>query len=1464
MGLGVSCSSGQPPNLSSPVTLIPAAYTPSLCGTTKCPYSNGNYACTGCTKGNLCANNGCCAIGVSGTNNQANGGVRAFGDLLSRDNTNTDGSGCTGCPQCCRTANPAFNKQCKMNAVLILDNSLSLAPYCETQVVPAVSQFVQSLVNIVNVGGTMNLGVEAFSNTAEVIFQMAPVTAAYIQQVQTWVTGGRDGAKVATPEGRNVCPYCTNMAGTNWGAALIKAGSFAWSVPQGEQVDIFLWFTDGYPEYANVHVPQTTCSYTCYDFRSTNTFWSDICTNAAGNYDSSECPLGNGAKGLSNLNNIDDNKDTIQGLFAACTAADYLKSRAKLFLIAVGGIAGNENSVQVVTGRNAWDGNSATFSTSDYYIASDFSLLGKLFADLVNGLCSCLQVGPPCTNTNANYCRATQFSARYRVTTTSSSVSTTWPANAVSTGYVYYSYRQSPDTRIKWELFDVGTAITATNPAIVRTDLQNPCQVTRQIVCASGCYKISERLQIPRFFRETADTACATCRTVTGCSAFTKVYSTPVTQEMTQHIWVITTAGATEGMPCAAQAFDGTFYEFFPNLPTSTPGVSDFGVAPKVLPADTTAVSFTDSTTCTTPTCGRDVNLVFLIDEQASCSQADYNNILAFIVSIIGGLNYQSSATKFGLAYSQSPVNTATPGGTGLQSGLASYGSLTTWANLMSGHTKRSQAANPNFATKAVEAVNFYFSGAQTPAPRELMTIICGADSATTADVTALNTLLTSKGVENWAIGVASGASLTTTLAKYASTKGYVHYNALLSSNQLLASQTQLSALQLCPQGSLCGANCLGACNCLGVCKCPTCTSGNCITSTCLASSPQSGCVPAPTVCLGDACNTRSCLATTGFCSGLVPIVCNDNNACTDDTCQNGCVFTPKAANFCDDNNACTVDSCNPATGCQHATRDCNDNNICTTDTCSTTLGCQYAATNPCNDNNPCTVDRCLNGACDVTQAKDCNDNDACTIDTCNPAVVGGCVHTPRSCNDNNACTVDTCNAASGCVFTPQAASVCDLGVNCHTYGCNPATGCTDTPIPCGSCQNTNCAVADKCVQRFCVDGLSNPGCAGIPATLVGRTHTFDLAACQAATVAGSQTGYCYSVTVVCNDNNVCTADTCVSATGCVYTPIPCTKTACETVTCDAVNGCIRTDISASCDTGNKCKNKSCNPVSGCNNTDIICDDNNPCTINSCNPATGCVFTDNGVALCTPANKCLLSSCINGVGCSPTTPVTCTNTACVQFTCVAGSCQPSGSTNCDDNNACTNDFCVDGPIGAPGVGCGHTPYICDQPATCYNYTCTPGPGPIPNCTIDESSRVVCDDNSLCTTDVCLQGFGCVYTNITCNSTTGCDYPIGCDGPSGECILANITALIDLCGVCLGDYASCFLANTVNAAAIGGLAGGIVAAIVIAAVIAALLAAWFSKKGYDYWKSQSDLTASAAHTNPYFAPNNADGVMPGGN
>ena len=114
----------------------------------------------------------------------------------------------------------------------------------------------------------------------------------------------------------------------------------------------------------------------------------------------------------------------------------------------------------------------------------------------------------------------------------------------------------------------------------------------------------------------------------------------------------------------------------------------------------------------------------------------------------------------------------------------------------------------------------------------------------------------------------------------------------------------------------------------------------------------------------GNACTTDTCDEGNDACIHT-PVTCDDGDTCTTDTYDpaTGCVFAPID---CDDGNACTTDSCDPAVGCVHDAVECEDANPCTDDTCDPASGCVYVNnTAPCDDGNVCTTnDACANGAC--------------------------------------------------------------------------------------------------------------------------------------------------------------------------------------------------------------------------------------------------------------------------------------------------------------------------------------------------------------------------------------------------------------------------------------------------------------------------------------------------------------------
>lgn len=384
-----------------------------------------------------------------------------------------------------------------------------------------------------------------------------------------------------------------------------------------------------------------------------------------------------------------------------------------------------------------------------------------------------------------------------------------------------------------------------------------------------------------------------------------------------------------------------------------------------------------------------------------------------------------------------------------------------------------------------------------------------------------------------------------------------------------------------------------------------------------------------------DLCQMYACQAVPGlgFAKTCVPsakVTCNDQNACTDDSCDPavGCVYANDDTNPCSDGNLCTIsDHCEGGV-CVTEPNPCDDGNPCSISYCDGSTSC-YAEpilSGECDDNNACTENTtCQLGHC-LGTAVACDDSNLCTADSCDPAV--GCLFKPIVCDDKNPCTDDSCDPAVGCVFAPNSSPCndnnactsgdlctmgscgggetvqCDDNSACTADTCNPSIGCVFAAI---SCNDNNPCTDDGC----------------IPAT--GCTHSFNSGPCQDGNACTSndicQQGLCVSgPPTQCNDNNLCTDDSCNEVTGCVF--------AANTLPCDDNNQCTTDD---------QCKNKVCTggPL-------VDCGDGNPCTDDLCVNGEGCIHTANQ-APCNDGDICTIEDfCSNGV-CVPGSYIDCQN-----------------------------------------------------------------------------------------------------------------------------------------------------------------------------------------------------------------------------
>ena len=307
-----------------------------------------------------------------------------------------------------------------------------------------------------------------------------------------------------------------------------------------------------------------------------------------------------------------------------------------------------------------------------------------------------------------------------------------------------------------------------------------------------------------------------------------------------------------------------------------------------------------------------------------------------------------------------------------------------------------------------------------------------------------------------------------------------------------------------------------------------------------------------------DTCHVAGvCDPATGQCSNPNAddgTACDDGNACsTPDQCTAGVCLGSAAG--CNDNDPCTDDSCDDVTGCVSAPTviPCDDGNPCTTDFCTAMVGCEASNDDaaPCDDGEPCTEnDGCSAGSCGGS-AVVCDDGNACTLDVCTPGV--GCEASNDDslvCDDGDPCTGDDACSGGVCggTFCPPPV---DLDA-CLTTTCT-AQGCELTAVA-GSCDD-----GDPCTEN---DTCTGGACGGSPVSCPATGDPCTAAVCDPAQGCTSEAA---NDGGGCDDGDACTQTDSCSAGSCAGgAPVFCADPIdpCQSSTCNAVSGqCEITEV---------------------------------------------------------------------------------------------------------------------------------------------------------------------------------------------------------------------------------------------------------------------------------------------------------------
>jgi MYXO-CTERM domain-containing protein len=243
-------------------------------------------------------------------------------------------------------------------------------------------------------------------------------------------------------------------------------------------------------------------------------------------------------------------------------------------------------------------------------------------------------------------------------------------------------------------------------------------------------------------------------------------------------------------------------------------------------------------------------------------------------------------------------------------------------------------------------------------------------------------------------------------------------------------------------QGSACTADaqCLPGLLCVdNICcsaRCATCQACNVPghLGSCFAAADGTPCPDS------DQCNGQE-TCVQGACAPGTVQLCNNGGMCRTGSCDpaTGCQYTPVAeGTTCSNGDVCDgLETCQAGVCQAGEPLMCDDHNPCTVDSCDSWNGCLHQALADGADcgGGVCGAAACAGGVCVYQQADMCDDRNACTVDTCDPQ--SGCENFQLA--DGDSCGECKACQANQCVDVPECDQVVEGSCGCRASSPPPA-----------------------------------------------------------------------------------------------------------------------------------------------------------------------------------------------------------------------------------------------------------------------------------------------------------------------------------------------------------------------------------------------------------------------------------------